>query len=121
MAKQLRATGLVHKLKWYAENYGLPLQTIINARNRDWPLDNPRKLLEKLIHAPGPKCDVQALIDFVDGKASPRQRANPSPTAGSVRVTLTIGGMVFSRFITAAEADAIIQLEGAWESEALEG
>ena len=114
-----RTTGLLHKLKWYAETYGLPLQTVINARNRDWPLDDPHKLLEKLIHAPGPKSNVQTLIDYVNGKATPRPRVKSASPTGKSRVTLTVGDMLFTRYVTADEANAIVQLigEGAWDVE----
>jgi len=114
-----RKTGLLHKLRWYSETYGLPLQTVINARNRDWPLDDPHKLLEKLLNAPGPKSNAQTLIDYVNGKRTKRPRAKPASTTAKSRVTLTVGDLLFTRYVSADEANAIVQLagEGAWDVE----
>jgi hypothetical protein len=131
--KRHSTTGLLHPLSWYVEKYGLPEQTIVNAYKRKWPLDDPAKLVEKLIHAPGPKSTgLQALINYVNGQSGPpagspgstriarKPKAESSarkPTdeqggdpAKFVRLTLAIGPITMSRLITSAEAAKVIQL-----------
>jgi hypothetical protein len=135
-------TGLLHPFSWYITNYGIPEQTIINAHRREWDLDKPHELLEKLVRAPGPKTKgLQNLIDYLSGRqkqpaASPRPRRNapdspaeptakapseaPDDDSGKCRVELTIGATTFYRLITPAEADAVIQLNASqsWQTKA---
>lgn len=56
-----RSTGLHHEIQWYSETYKIPLQTIINAHKRHWPLDDPAALYEKLLNAPGKRPDLRGL------------------------------------------------------------
>jgi hypothetical protein len=133
-------TGLLHPLSWYIKHYGIPEQTIINAHRREWDLDKPQELLEKLVRAPGPKTKgLQNLIDFLNGRqkqpaASPRPRRNAPDSAaepsarelseaqgddsGKCWIELTIGATTFYRPITPAEADAVIQLDAnqSWQT-----
>src|SRR3981081_4444242 len=70
--KRHSSTGLLHPLSWYITEYGLPEQTVVNAYKRKWPLDDPAKLVEKLIQAPGPKSKgLQALMNYVNGQSGP--------------------------------------------------
>ena len=125
-------TGLLHPLTWYREHYGLPEQTVVNAYRRGWELDNPHKLLESLLQAPGPKSKgLQSLIDYVNGQRGPstvhrgssrnarKPKAESTPVAppdqqsddpASCRLELTVGGITFWRLITPAEADKVLAL-----------
>jgi hypothetical protein len=132
MSKRASNTGLLHPLSWYVTNYGLPEQTVVNAYRRGWALDDPHKLLESLLQAPGPKSKgLQPLIDYVNGKRGPSMvhrgssRSSRKPKAESTpatpsdeqgrdpatcRIELTIGGVTFWRTITPAEADKVLAL-----------
>lgn len=44
-----------HGLSFYVRLYGLDSSTIRNAADRGWPLDNPARLLETMLAAPGRK------------------------------------------------------------------
>jgi hypothetical protein len=84
-----RKTGLLHELKWYHETYGIPLQTVINARNRGWPLDNPERLLRKYEALTGKKPPLDALRAIVNGTPGARigqrgsSRNDPPPKTES--------------------------------------
>ncbi|HKP02786.1 MAG TPA: hypothetical protein VJU77_05410 [Chthoniobacterales bacterium] len=42
------------------------------AYKRGWPLDDPTKLVEKLIRVPGPKSKgLQALMNYINGQQGP--------------------------------------------------
>lgn len=132
MSNHRSNTGLLHPLSWYITNYGLPEQTVVNAYRRGWELDDPHKLLESLLQAPGPKSKgLQALIDYVNGQRGPStvhpgsSRNSQKPKAESMpatppheqsddpatcRIELTIGGIAFWRTITPAEADKVLAL-----------
>ena len=63
------------RYKWpvayYVTLYGLPEGTIQNFAKRRWPLDNPKKLLELMVKAPGPKRKEWGhLPKIVDGTLS---------------------------------------------------
>jgi hypothetical protein len=134
-------TGLLHPLSWYITNYGIPEQTIINAHRREWDLDQPHELLERLVRAPGPKTSgLQNLINFLNGRqkqptAGPRPRRNApdSPAeqtakeaseaqgddSSKCRIELTIGATIFYRMITAAEVDQVLQFSNwSWQKTA---
>lgn len=132
MSNRNSNTGLLHPLSWYVTNYGLPEQTVVNAYRRGWALDEPHKLLESLLQAPGPKSKgLQSLIDYVNGKRGPsaghrgssRNARNPKAESTPVpppdeqtdepavcRIALTVGSMTFWRLITPAEADEVLAL-----------
>lgn len=133
MKPRSSTTGLLHPLSWYITEYGLPEQTIVNAYKRKWPLDDPAKLVEKLIQAPGPKSKgLQSLINYINGQPGPsavspgssRNARKPQsessvkePTeeqgddpAKFVRIELAFGTVTMSRMITSSEADKVIQL-----------
>jgi hypothetical protein len=133
MKARSSTTGLLHPLSWYITEYGLPEQTVVNAYKRGWPLDDPHKLLEKLIRAPGPKSKgLQALMNYVNGQRGPSagsrgsSESSRNPKAESsvkevagqqsddppkfVRLELAFGSITMSRMITPAEADKVIQL-----------
>jgi hypothetical protein len=74
--------GNKQSLMWYSREYGWPLQTVKNARNRRWPLDDPQELLVKVMAGRGKKPPMQKLINLANGQkgpaASPRARQNAS-------------------------------------------
>lgn len=111
----------------------MPEQTIVNAYKRGWPLDDPQKLLERLIQAPGPKSKgLQALMNYVNGQSvpstvhrgssgnAPKRKAESSvrrtaeeqgdDLAKFVRLELAFGNITMCRTITSIEADRVIQL-----------
>jgi hypothetical protein len=137
MSNRHSNTGLLHPLSWYVANYGLPEQTVVNAYRRGWALDDPRKLLESLLQAPGPKSKgLQSLIDYANGKRGPltvhrgssrnarKPKAESTPAtppdeqsddSATCRIEMTIGGVKFWRIMTAAEADKFIRTtSGPW-------
>ena len=130
MSKRHSTTGLLHPLSWYPKTYGIPVQTVVNAYKRDWNLDDPQQLLERLLQAPGPKTKgLQNLVDLVNGRkvttgSRRSSRIDPDPPVEStplktstreqgddpakLRIELTIGRTIYWRMITAAEADKVI-------------
>lgn len=56
-------TELKHKLLWYVENYGLPLNTV--RRNRAL-LDSPQALLAQLLSSRRPTASIQTLVDYLN-------------------------------------------------------
>lgn len=63
---------------WYSREYQLPVQTVKNMRKRDWPLDDPKALLAKIMATNRRKPPIQQLINIVNG-----QPGAPTGTRGS--------------------------------------
>lgn len=64
-----KCSAHIHPLQWYEQAYGLPGGTISQYYRRGWPLDEPEKLLEKILNTVhGPKSDISVLQALVDGK-----------------------------------------------------
>lgn len=69
------------RYKWpvayYVTLYGLPEGTIQNFSKRRWPLDNPKKLLQLMTNAPGPKRKnwghLPRIVDGTLGQAETRE------------------------------------------------
>jgi hypothetical protein len=56
------------KLREYMELYGWPLQTVRNACDRGWPIDDPPELLKKVMASKGKKAPIQKLLNIVNGQ-----------------------------------------------------
>jgi len=56
-----------HPLKFYVEKYGIALGTIQNCVRKNWPLDDPTKLLEKFLNSRGLKPNLAKLQDVASG------------------------------------------------------
>jgi hypothetical protein len=61
--KRKSKTKTLHEL---SELYGLPYQTLKNAKKRGWPLNDPLALFERFLNAPGKKPPLDKLCEIAN-------------------------------------------------------